>query len=171
MGAPAGFIGWKSMGRSAMAGAAAFLFVNHYPGYGPATGSIGHNDAEGIIPAFSVSYEDGAYLKRLLRRHGEVRLRLHSTDRCEPMVSWNVIGDWPGQRTDAVVMLGCHYDGHDISQGAGDPRFRGCFQSWKSLGFWLNMPRILPCTVRFALWGIEELGLLGSSRLCSTACG
>ena len=68
----------EKYGRSLMAGAVGFVFVNHYPGYGPATGGVGH-DGEGLIPAVSISKEDGAYLQRLIRRHGEVRIRLSST--------------------------------------------------------------------------------------------
>ncbi len=46
--------------------------------------------------AISLALEDGAFLARLLRRKGEVRIRLHSTDAFEQMVSWNVIADLPG---------------------------------------------------------------------------
>ena len=49
----------EKYGRSLLAGASGFIFVNHYPAYGPATGGIGSND-EGLIPGISLSYEDGA---------------------------------------------------------------------------------------------------------------
>ena len=111
----------EKYGRSLLAGAVGFIFVNHYPAYGPATGGIGSND-EGLIPAISLSHEDGAFVQRMLQRKGEVRVRLRSTDCTEPMTSWNVVGELPGSSEEAeIVMLGCHYDGHDISQGAVDP--------------------------------------------------
>jgi Iap family predicted aminopeptidase len=95
-------------GRAILAGATGFIFVNHYPGYGPATGGVGH-DGESLIPAISVSMEDGAYMQRLLKRYGRVKIRLTSTDQCEPMVSWNVVGELPGtQRPEQLIMLGCH---------------------------------------------------------------
>jgi len=151
----------EKYGRSLLAGASGFLFVNHYPGYGPATGGIGH-DGAGLIPGFSIAYEDGAFLRRLLRRHGEVRLRLTSTDRCEPMTSWNIVGELPGRQHPAeVVMLGCHYDGHDISQGAGDPA-SGAVAVLEAARVLARYAPDLPCTVRFVLWGVEEIGLLGS---------
>jgi aminopeptidase YwaD len=150
----------EKYGRSLMAGAIAFLFVNHYPGYGPATGSIGH-DGAGLIPGISISHENGELLQRLLKRHGQVRIRLVSTDRCEAMISWNVVGELPGQVPDEVVMMGCHYDGHDISQGAGDPASGtvAVLEAARVLGRYAPPMR---CTVRFVLWGIEEIGLLGS---------
>ncbi len=151
----------EKYGRAMLAGASAFIFVNHYPGYGPATGSIGDNDA-GPIPAISISYEDGAYLQRLLKRHGEITLRIHSTDEIEPMTSWNVMGELVGTSDSAeLVMLGCHYDGHDISQGANDPA-SGVVAVIEAARVLAQHAPPLPHTVRFLLWGVEEIGLLGS---------
>lgn len=163
---PRGMTRWvhrnEKYGRSLMAGAVGFIFVNHYPGYGPATGGVGSGD-KGPIPAISLALEDGAFLSRLLRRKGEVRIRLHSTDSFEPMVSWNVIADLPGTAENPqIVMLGCHYDGHDISQGAEDPASGtvAVIEAARVLAQYAG-PRTH--TIRFALWGIEEIGLLGST--------
>jgi len=151
----------EKYGRSLMAGATGFIFVNHYPGYGPATGDIGY-DGAGLIPGISLCKEDGALIQRLLKRKGEVRIRLTSTDHCQPTTSWNILGDLPGRQVpDQVVMLGCHYDGHDISQGAGDPA-SGAVSVLEAARVLAKYGPALPCTVRFALWGIEEIGLYGS---------
>jgi Zn-dependent M28 family amino/carboxypeptidase len=58
-------------------------------------------------------------------------------------------------------MLGCHYDGHDISQGAADPA-SGVVSVLEAARVLTKYAPGLPCTVRFALWGVEEIGLLGS---------
>ena len=151
----------EKYGRSILAGASGFIFVNHYPGYGPATGGIGE-DGAGHIPGISVALEDGRYLQRLLKKHGRLKLRISSTDVIEPMVSWNVIGDLPGNtQPDEIVMLGCHYDGHDISQGAGDPA-SGTVAVLEAARVLAQYAPNLPRTVRFALWGVEEIGLIGS---------
>ena len=147
--------------RSLLNGAAAFIFMNHYPAYGPATGSVGLDGKTGLIPAVSVGYEDGAFLQRLLRRHGRVRLRLETTDTSQPMTSWNVIGDVIGAGGGEVVMLGSHYDGHDISQGAQDPA-SGVAAVLETARLLAAHATDLPHTLRFALWGVEEIGLLGS---------
>jgi Iap family predicted aminopeptidase len=153
----------EKYGRSVLAGATGFVFVNHYPGYGPATGSIGHK-GEGAIPGISVAKEDGAFMQRLMKREGPVRIHLHSTDQCQPMTSWNVMGDLPGQGdSDQIVMLGSHYDGHDISQGAGDPA-SGVVSVLEAARALARYAPPLSCTVRFVLWGIEEIGLLGSKQ-------
>lgn len=158
----------ERLGRSIMAGAAAFLFVSQYPAYGPETGGIGHDDGEAHIPGISIGWEDGAYLGRLLKRHGQVRLRLETNDSCEPMISWNVLADLPGQQQpETVVMLGSHYDGHDISQGAEDPA-SGAVAVMEAARVLAKYGADLPVTVRFALWGIEEIGLLGSRHYAAT---
>jgi Zn-dependent M28 family amino/carboxypeptidase len=153
----------EKYGRSLLAGATGFIFVNHYPGYGPATGGIGE-DGAGFIPGISVALEDGRFLQRLLAKQGRVKLRITSTDVVEPMISWNVIGDLPGSlQPDQIVMLGSHYDGHDISQGAGDPA-SGTVAVLEAARVLAQYAPDLPCTVRFALWGVEEIGLIGSTQ-------
>ena len=157
----------EKYGRSLLAGATGFIFVNHYPAYGPATGGVGH-DGEGLIPGISISNEDGAFIQRLIQRKGKVRIRLTTTDHSRPMTSWNVIGDLPGeQHPDETVMLGCHYDGHDISQGAGDPA-SGAVAVMEAARVLAKYAPGLPYTVRFVLWGIEEIGLLGSRAYAKT---
>ena len=161
----------EKYGRSLMAGATGFIYVNHYPAYGPVTGGIGrelslstHNKSveAGPIPGISICKEDGAFIQRLIKRNGQVSIRLTSTDRCQPMTSWNVIGDLVGtQYPDQIVMMGSHYDGHDISQGAADPA-SGAVSVLEAARVLGKYAPDLPCTVRFALWGIEEIGLIGS---------
>jgi len=151
----------EKYGRSLMAGATGFVSVDHYAGFGPATGGIGNN-GEGLIPGVSLCKEDGAFITRLLRRKGKVKIRLETTDRSGPRTSWNIIGDLPGSvEPDQVVMLGCHYDGHDISQGAGDPA-SGVVSVMEAARVLAAYTGELHCTIRFALWGVEEIGLLGS---------
>jgi len=153
--------------RAMLAGAAGFIFVNHYPGFGPATGSIGPDDpysGEALIPGISVSMENGAYIQRLLKQHGRVRLHLTSSDEYFPATSWNVIAELPGQLENAgVVMLGCHYDGHDIAQGAADP-MSGAVALMDAARVLTAYAPPLPHTIRFALWSAEEIGLLGSTQ-------
>lgn len=156
----------EKYGRSILTGAEAFIFVNHYPGFGPATGGIGH-DGEGLIPGISISKEDGAFIQRLIKRKGIVKIRIVTTDESEEMVSWNILGDLPGDRdSETIIMLGCHYDGHDISQGAVDPA-SGAVSLLEAARVLAKYAPTHPYTIRFALWGIEEIGLIGSRQYVS----
>ena len=111
----------EKYGRSALAEALGFIFMNHYDGLGPATGSIARN-REALIPGISISKEWGEYLTRIHKRKGAVRLRLKARHRTRTRTSWNVVGELPGlQHPDRWVLAGCPYDGHDISQGAPAP--------------------------------------------------
>ena len=108
--------------RAVLAGASGFIFVSEHPGVGPETGSL-QNDRPAPIPGISVCKEDGEFLARLMARgNGKVTLKLQTTDVNEPRTSWNVVADLPGrENSEEMVVVGCHYDGHDISQGAHDP--------------------------------------------------
>lgn len=152
----------EKYGRSVLAGAEGFIFVNHYPGYGPATGGISLLGKAGPIPGLSIAKEDGAFIKRLIERKGPVTVRIKTSDSLAPAISWNIVGELSGeQHPGEIILLGSHYDGHDISQGAVDPA--------SGVAAVLEAARVLakyaapqPRTLRFVAWGVEEIGLLGS---------
>jgi hypothetical protein len=72
--------------RSILAGAKGWIFMNQYPAYGPQTGGVSP-----IMPAISVSYEDGSFLSRLIEREKEVTVRITTTDRNMDITSYNVV--------------------------------------------------------------------------------
>ena len=151
--------------RAVLGGASAFIFVSEHPGVGPETGSL-QNDRAAPIPGISVCKEDGEFLQRSLARHGKVTLKLRTTDINEPRTSWNVVAELPGRgrHRKEQVILGCHYDGHDISQGAHDPA--------SGMVSVMEAARVLSAytagslkrTVRFIAFGTEEIGLTGAFR-------
>lgn len=158
--------------RAVIGGASAFLFVSESPGVGPETGSL-QNDRAAPIPGISVCYEDGLFLRRLLERHGTVKLRLKTTDVNEPCTSWNVVADLaPSSPLSAsergsggeVVVLGCHYDGHDISQGAVDPASGMVVVMEAARVLAAHARDSLKRPIRFIGWGTEEIGLIGARR-------
>jgi len=150
--------------RSALGGAAAFVYVNQYEAYGPETGSIAF-DRQALIPGIGVSKETGDLLTRLQRRHGPLTLRITTTDRCAEMTTANLVGELPGQsNTNDWVLVGCHYDGHDISQGAHDP-MSGAVAVLEAARVLSAHASDLPgCGIRFVLFGVEETGLIGAHR-------
>jgi Iap family predicted aminopeptidase len=143
--------------RSVLAGAAGWIFMNHYPAYGPPTGGVSP-----IVPAVGVSYEDGMYLARMLERKGRVRLRLETVCRNLDVETWNVVADLKGTRsTDDWVVYGAHYEGHDISVGALDDA-TGAACVMEIARIMAGMRGSLKRNMRFILFGAEEIGLLGS---------
>ena len=147
--------------RSTLAGAQAFIFVGNQDGYGPITGALGFN-RWGLIPGIMVSKETGTLLQRAIRRNASVEVQIETNDTLAKQTSWNIIGDIKGSmENEDMVVIGVHYDGHDISQGAEDPA--------SGLVAGLEVARVLGIhadrlkrDVRFVLFGVEELGLIGA---------
>jgi Iap family predicted aminopeptidase len=144
--------------RSVLAGAQGWIFMNHYPAYGPPTGGISP-----IIPAVGVSYEDGSYLARLLERKGKVRVRLETECRNLTVKTWNVVADLPGTGAgdDEITIYGAHYEGHDIAVGALDDA-TGAICVMETARVLSQERANLKRPMRFILFGSEEIGLLGS---------
>lgn len=150
-------------------GAVACLFINQNPGQLHITGSLsGRNprgssaaDREAAIPGLGLSYESGLTLRRLAQR-GPVRLRIETRNRTFDSVSYNVVGEITGaERPDEIVLVGGHYDGHDISQGAGDDG-AGTVVGLEVGRVLARCKGSLRRTVRIICFGAEELGLLGA---------
>ena len=143
--------------RSVLAGAKGWIFMNHYPAYGPPTGGISP-----IVPAVGISYEDGSFLARLLEREDEVTVSIKTTDRNMEVDTYNVICDIPGTSdSEEFVVAGSHYDGHDISQGAVDPASGAVTIMEIARNLWKVRER-LERRVRLICFGAEEIGLFGS---------
>ncbi|MCW4051568.1 MAG: M20/M25/M40 family metallo-hydrolase, partial [Candidatus Bathyarchaeota archaeon] len=143
--------------RSVLAGAAGWIFMNHYPAYGPPTGGVSP-----IVPAIGVSYEDGMYLARLLERKGRVKLCLETRCRNLDVDTWNVVADLCGSGgTDEWVVYGAHYEGHDIAVGALDDA-TGAAVVMELARILVKEREHLRYNIRFLLFGAEEIGLFGS---------
>jgi aminopeptidase YwaD len=134
-----------------------FVWAHPYPAMGPPTGCV-----HSAVPAVSVRHEDGELLRRLLRRHGEVRVQVDAEcDRFESE-SWNVCGEIPGNgSSDEFLLFGGHYDGHEIAQAAFD--CGAPCMAVTEMGRILNREREnLDRGVRIVCFSAEEFGYWGS---------
>ena len=123
-------------------------------------------DREGIlivdeIPAVGLSHEDGFVIQRLLRGGQSVTLEMRLANQTAPAQLSHVIGEVPGRRDDAIIVVGAHYDGHDISQGAGDPA-SGAVTVMEIARILSLVKDQLERRVRVVTFGAEEIGLFGS---------
>jgi Zn-dependent M28 family amino/carboxypeptidase len=147
--------------RAAIAGAEAFVFVNHVPGQLPPTGSL-RFDAEAPIPGVGVSAETGAWLREYTSEGARARLRVDA--RTEPATSHNVVGTL-GPDTDEEVVVLAHFDAHDVGEGALD---NGC--GIATLVGVLPILRAMDPDRRVRVAGVscEETGLVGSTALADS---
>lgn len=109
-----------------------------------------------------IAREDGARLGRLLK-DGPVRADIRMPNRVAgPTAAGNVIAEIPGtDLKDEVVLIGAHLDSWELGTGALD---NGC-----NAAMVIEIARLFQAadlhprrTVRFALFGGEEEGMLGS---------
>ncbi|MFW6075879.1 MAG: M28 family peptidase [Chloroflexota bacterium] len=150
-------------------GAIGYIYVNQNPGLLRITGSLrGRNpqgdtaeDREAPIPAVGVSFESGSLILRMMKR-GTGKVKLELDNRTYMTNSRNVIGEIPGsEKPEEVILLGGHFDGHDVAQGAGDDG-AGAITGLEVGRALAPFKGKLKRTVRIICFGSEELGLLGA---------
>jgi Iap family predicted aminopeptidase len=149
----------EKVNRSILADAEGFIFMNHYPAYGPPTGGIAT-----VIPAVGVSYEEGNFIIRALKRFKDVTVKISSKCENKDMESWNVIADLPGTtNSEEYVLVGAHYEGHDIAVGAVDSGSGACVVLEIARVF-SKIRKNLKRRIRFLCFSAEEIGLYGSTN-------
>ncbi len=144
--------------RCASAGAVGVLHGHNTDGMLFKTGSV-DDGRESPICAVNIPAEVLALLRRI-KEPG--RLQLVVDCFCEPSTTCNVIGALHGTTyPDEVVVMGGHYDSHDISPGAFDNAtgVTIMMEAARLLRPWRDQ---LKRTIRFVAFGAEEMGLLGS---------
>jgi len=145
-------------------GAIGFIFVNHNPGQLMPTGSLrpAYRMA-GEIPGIGVSWETGSHLIRILDK-APARGRITTTDVITPDTeSWNVVGEIPGtDLKDQVILVGAHYEGHDIAVGALDDG-SGAMVITEAARALAKHKGKFRRTIRFVCFSAEEIGVTGST--------
>ena len=151
--------------RAVDAGAAAFVFANHVEGTLPPTGSVGTaDDPIGAIPAVGVSKETGA---RLARQNEGDDLRVSVDCETATATSGNAIAEL-GPDTDERLIVSSHVDAHDLAEGAMD-NGAGTATIVEVARALAAREDELGIRVRFAAFGAEEVGLVGSSVAAEAA--
>jgi Zn-dependent M28 family amino/carboxypeptidase len=146
--------------RAVEGGAAAFVFENHVEGCLPPTGSVGTAESPvGEIPALGVSREAGARLRR--RFEGEPVAVAVDCDLGEA-TSGNVHAEL-GPDTSEELLVTCHVDAHDVSEGAMD-NGAGTATVVEVARALADRETELDTRVRFVAFGAEEVGLAGSEH-------
>jgi Zn-dependent M28 family amino/carboxypeptidase len=116
------------------------------------------------IPVFGLSFEQGQTFYELSL--GDLTLHMAADIFTEQRETWNVIAELEGQRDDRVVVVGAHLD--SVLEGPGIQDNGSGSAMILDLAIQMANLGIEPVnTVRFAWWGAEESGLLGSEYYVS----
>jgi Zn-dependent M28 family amino/carboxypeptidase len=116
------------------------------------------------IPVVGASFADGSALVTAAAA-GPVTVRVATSTESRVATTQNVIADSPRGKTGQTVVVGAHLDsvveGPGINDnGSGSATILEIAQEMAELKYTKNLQR----QVRFAFWGAEELGLLGSTH-------
>jgi len=149
----------KKVDNAARAGAsAAIVFNDGRPGRrGTIRGTLGSPGAE--VPAVFASFATGRRLAGA--EGGRVRVTVRATS--ERRSTANVVADLSGGGDQDVVMAGAHLDSVTDGPGIND-NGSGVAALLESAEAMAAAPGERRRGLRFAFWGAEELGLIGSRR-------
>ncbi len=129
-----------------------------------AGGGSQSKNAPAVAPQVSVAAEQYNRLRRIIDKKIKVVLEIEvqADYLTEDSSDQNVLADFPGtDKKDELVMLGGHFDSWHAGTGATD-NAAGCAVAMEAIRI-LKAAGLHPRrTVRIALWGAEEEGLLGS---------
>jgi Zn-dependent M28 family amino/carboxypeptidase len=139
------------------AGAEALLVYNNEPG--PLAGTLGEQLPE-YIPSVGLSQEEGAAVLEALA-DGPVTVDLQLQETTTTVETFNIIAQTPTGDPDNVVMLGAHLD--SVPEGPGINDNGSGSAAILETAVQLADSGELNNAVRFAWWGAEEVGLVGST--------
>ena len=138
--------------RVADAGAVAAIVFNNQDG-----NFRGAFRSQSNIPAVSLTREDGLDMLALM---DEADMTAEVSVGTRPLPSRNVIAEKPGSSASSdIVVVGAHYDTTPDTQGAND---NGSGLSVVMTMAELTADTEYPFTLKFVLFGSEEIGLFGS---------
>lgn len=141
------------------AGAIALVVYNNEDG--PLHGGL-DEDGDGYIPTTGITQADGEILLTELGS-GPVTLAYDVQHGTEERESFSVLAETTGGDPEDVVMLGAHLDSTPAGPGIND-NASGVAALLEVAVQLADRPEPPTRTVRFAFWGAEELGLIGSTH-------
>ncbi|MGD9898506.1 MAG: M28 family peptidase [Calditrichaceae bacterium] len=150
------------IGLAGKSGAKAVLFINGRPGGLNLAGTGNFQGTPTAVPAYSLTFEEGKRLQRLLEKKIPVTLRIDTRSFCKEIETSNVVITLPGKVKDKIV-VGAHLDSWDLSQGGID--------NGLGTAILFDVARILKryssdnyYTIEFVWFNGEELGLWGAKN-------
>ncbi|KAM0554913.1 hypothetical protein ACHAPJ_006649 [Fusarium lateritium] len=148
---------------AAAAGASAVV-IYHDLTTNVTAGSLSQPDPEKFVPAGFINQADGLKLKERIEAGETLEAHFQQTQTIEERITQNVIAETTGGDPRNVIMLGAHLDSVQAGPGINDD---GSGTSL-ILELFLALSKYKTKNkIRFAWWGAEENGLLGSKYYTS----
>jgi Zn-dependent M28 family amino/carboxypeptidase len=151
---------YQAIENAALNGAKALLIINTKEGGLVQCGVSNFHGHPAAVPAFSITKEEGAWLKALLKKNIEIKMKIQVESECFAHSADNVVVTIPGKNPQKVV-VGAHSDSWDLGNGAVD--------NGQGTAVLFDLARILAnhtkdnyYTIELVWFNAEELGLWGS---------
>ena len=143
-------------------GAKAILFINDEQGTLNLAGTGNFIGKPTKIPAYSLTYEEGKWMERLLAKNKPVEIELTTKSYCKEVETSNVVVSFKG-KVNSKIVVGAHFDSWDLGQGGVDNGIGSAIL--------FDVARLLKAysadnyySVDLVWFNGEELGLWGSKK-------
>jgi Zn-dependent M28 family amino/carboxypeptidase len=153
---------YEAIEFAAEQGAKAILFINTKPGALNLAGTGHFQGHPTAIPAFSLTYEEGKWLYRLLQNKTPVTVDMTVNSYCKDIETANVVLSLKGE-TDRKIVVGAHFDSWDLGQGGIDNGV-GTAILYEVARLMKTYSQKNYYSIDFVWFNGEELGLWGSKN-------
>ncbi|KAK4097298.1 peptidase-like protein [Parathielavia hyrcaniae] len=141
-------------------GALGVILYHQAPGTGISVPTLGAETIGQTIPVGIIPLEVGESWKASLASGEDVVVTLLVDSVTETLKTWNIIAETKQGDPNKVIMLGAHLD--SVQKGAGINDDGSGVAALMEIMTALRMYDGFPHKIRFAYWGAEESGLVGS---------
>ena len=153
---------YEAIDIAASHGAEAILFINDNPGTLTLAGTGNFIGSATKIPAYSLTFEEGKWLVRLLERNIPVEIEMTTRSYCKEVETSNTVVSFKG-KVKSKIVIGAHFDSWDVGQGGVD--------NGVGSAILFDVARLLKTyspdnyySIDLVWFNGEELGLWGSKR-------
>ncbi len=153
---------YEAIDIAAKHGAIAILFINTKTGAQNLAGTGNFTGNPTAIPAFSLTFEEGKWIQRLIEKNIPVEIEVTSRSYCIEMESANTVVTFPGKSEEKIV-VGAHFDSWDMGQGGVDNGI-GTAILFDIARLIQNFSKENYYTIELVWFNGEELGLWGSKK-------
>ncbi|KAG4278384.1 hypothetical protein FPRO04_06439 [Fusarium proliferatum] len=142
-------------------GASAAVVFNDDPKQTAGSGSLGAENFGKLAPVAVVTYDEGNPWAERLRGGENLEVNLTIDVLTENRETWQIIADTKADDSNSVVMLGAHLD--SIQEGPGVNDNGSGVAALLSIAESVKKYKNFKNKLRFAFWGAEESGMIGST--------
>lgn len=142
-------------------GAAAAIIFNDNPAQTAGSGSLGAENISKLVPLGVITYDEGIAWAERLEKNESLEINFTIDVLTEKRETWQIIADTKEGDPNNVVMLGAHLD--SIQEGPGINDNGSGVAALLCIAESIKKYKNFKNKLRFAFWGAEESGMIGST--------